>query len=232
MNELTRNITSVLTPRAALIAYSHTGYGKEIYHLELREIDERGEMGEARPVTYDFLNELTHGYAAEHNGVPYGVIPPNMLYADGRYGHMRYIWYDPPRKRMMYFGKSLGIENGEYNMPGIIYEASGTTLNVYAYKGNEPPAGKTELYAAPFFNVTRERVCLGSARAEKSADLSYDGLIKYWERIFWMSEFSHLGGAGNPTKSNLVLVTKASQKTPFDDDELKPLNVKLKNLLK
>ncbi len=232
MNELTRNLTSLLEPKAALVAYAHTEYGQDRYHLELREIDERGIMGEARPVTYDFLNELTHGYAAEHNGVPYGKIPPNMLYADGRYGHMRYVWYDPPRKRTMYFRESLAIENGEYNVPGVIYEAVDTALNVYAYKGSEPPTAETELYAAPFFNVTRERVCLGSARAEKSADLSYDGLIEYWERIFWLSEFSHLGSAGNPTKSNLVLATKAARNAPFDEEELKPLNIELKNLLK
>lgn len=232
MNELTRNLTSVLTPRAALIAYSYAEYGKDKYHLELREIDGRGVMGEARPVTYEFMNELTHGYAAEHNGIPYGAIPPDMLYADSRYGHMRYIWYDKPRKHMMYFRQSLGIENAEYRMPGIIYEAVGTSLNVYAYKGSEPPTRETELYAAPFFNVTRERVCLGSAKAKKNMDLSYEELCNYWEQIFWLSEFSHLGGTGNPTKSNLVTVTKAARNAPFDENELKPLNIKLKNILK
>lgn len=232
MNELTRNLMSVLTPRAALIAYSCVEYGKETYHLELREIDDRGVMGEARPVTYEFMNELTHGYVAEHNGVPYGTIPPNMLYADNRYGHMRYIWYNEPRKHMMYFRQSLGIENGEYLMPGIIYEAVGASLNVYAYKGSEPPTQNTELYAAPFFNVTRERVCLGSANAKKKMNLSYEELCDYWERVFWLSEFSHLGSAGNPTKSNLVTVTKAAKSAPFDENELKPLNIELKSIMK
>lgn len=50
---------------------------------------------------------------------------------------------------------------------------------------------------------------------------------------FWLTEFSHLGGGGNPTKSNLVLVTKAAKDKPFNLDELKPLNkLKLKDILK
>ena len=48
-----------------------------------------------------------------------------------------------------------------------------------------------------------------------------------------MNEFSHLGAHGNPTKSNLVLVTKAAKDRPFDLEELRPLNnLKLKDILK
>ena len=52
-------------------------------------------------------------------------------------------------------------------------------------------------------------------------------------RKFWLTEFSHLGGNGNPTKSNLVLVTKAARDRDFNLDELKQLNnMKLKDILK
>ena len=41
-----------------------------------------------------------------------------------------------------------------------------------------------------------------------------------------------LGSNGNPTRSNLVLVTKAARNKPFDLKELKPLNnMKLKDIL-
>ena len=96
-------------------------------------------------------------------------------------------------------------------------------LNVYACKDREPTE-KTELYAAPFFNVTQASVCMGSARIEKPKDLTYAKLLEYWERKFWLTEFSHLGAHGNPTKSNLVLVTKAA-KRPLN-------NLKLKDILK
>ena len=57
--------------------------------------------------------------------------------------------------------------------------------------------------------------------------------MEYWEKKFWLTEFSHLGGGGNPTRSNLILVTKAAKDKPFNLDELKPLNnLKLKDILK
>ena len=92
---------------------------------------------------------------------------------------------------------------------------------------------ETALYAAPLFNVTGSSVCLGSARIEKPRNLTYANLLEYWEKKFWLTEFTHLGGNGNPTKSNLVLVTKAARDRDFNLDELKPLNnMKLKDILK
>lgn len=133
---------------------------------------------------------------------------------------------------MMYFVSGLEIENAEYNLPGIIYEARESQLDVYAYKDDRPDR-ETDLYAAPLFNVTGSSVCLGSARIEKPRDMTYLNLLEYWERKFWLTEFSHLGGHGNPTRSNLVLVTKAARDKPFDLGELKSLrNLKLKDILK
>lgn len=229
-NELTETIHASLCPRAVLIAYTYNHERK--YFLELRSIDGKGRMGEGRPVTVDFMNEMVRSYSETHNYTPYGKIPPNLLYADSRKGSEKYVWYNPPRKRMMFFVGGLGIENAEYNLPGIIYKAEEGCLDVYAYKGDKPTYD-TELYAAPLFNVTGSSVCLGSARIEKPRDLSYERLLEYWEKKFWLTEFSHLGGNGNPTESNLVLVTKASRDKAFNLDELKPLrNLKLKDILK
>ena len=131
----------------------------------------------------------------------------------------------------MYFIPWLGIENAEYNLPGIIYQAGETQLDIYAYKGTTDEGYASN--AAPLFNVTGSSVCLGSAKLEKPKDMSYEKLLQYWEKKFWLTEFSHLGGNGNPTRSNLVLVTKAARNRPFDLEELKPLNnLKLKDILK
>ena len=82
------------------------------------------------------------------------------------------------------------------------------------------------------FNVTGSSVCLGSANIDLPKNLTYESLLQYWEKKFWLTEFSHLGGNGNPTRSNLVLVTKAARNKPFDLKELKPLNnMKLKDIL-
>lgn len=56
-------------------------------------------------------------------------------------------------------------------------------------------------------------------------------LLEYWEKRFWLTEFSHLGGNVNPTVSNLVIVTENIRNDPFDMNELKPMNKKLKDIL-
>ena len=202
------------------------------YFVEIRDIDDNGMMGEGRPVTVDFMNELVRGYSESHSTTPYGRIPPNMLWCDPRKGSEKYIWYNPPQKRMMFFHDILKIESAEYNLPGVIYEAGEHGMRIYAYKENVP-GPDTVLYAAPFFNVTGSSVCLGNARIELPKDLTYEKLLQYWERKFWLTEFTHLGGNGNPTRSNLVLVTKAARDRDFNLDELKQLNnMKLKDILK
>ena len=208
-NELTRKIKTPLNPKAALIAYASEN--DRNFFLEIREIDDRGNMTEGRPVTLEFMNTLVKGYSERHS---------------------RYVWYNPPHKRMMFFSPALKIENAEYYLPGVIYEAGEHGMRIYAYKENVP-GPDTVLYAAPFFNVTGSSVCLGNARIELPKDLTYEKLLQYWERKFWLTEFSHLGGNGNPTKSNLVLVTKAARDRDFNLDELKQLNnMKLKDILK
>lgn len=232
MNELTRKLTTRLHPQAALIAYStQNNVPNKNYFLELRAIDEEGRMGEAQPVTCDFLNEIAHDYIESFGSIPHGAIPQNMLYADVRRGSERYVWYNPPQRRIMYFKEFLQIENAEYNLPGVIYEVQNNRLNIYAYKGTEPPTPETELFRALFFNVTVAAVCLGSAKADMPKDATFENLTTYWERRFWLSEFTHLGG-GNPTRSNLVLVTKAAHNAPFDTEELIPLKMKLQKLLR
>lgn len=56
-NKLTKQINTMLHPRAALIAYSTDG--GDTYFLEVRSIDNEGTMSEGRPVTVDF-NQRTH----------------------------------------------------------------------------------------------------------------------------------------------------------------------------
>ena len=135
-NELTNTIHTTLCPRAVLIAYTYAQDKK--YFLEQRSIDAKGRMGEGHPVTVEFMNELVRNYSETYSGTPYGRLPSNLLYADTRKGSEEYIWYNPPGKRMMYFVENLGIENAQYNLPGIIYQAKETQLDVYAYKDNLP----------------------------------------------------------------------------------------------
>ena len=131
----------------------------------------------------------------------------------------------------MYFVPSLGIDNAQYHVPGVIYVAGEQSLAVYAYK-DKKLSDDTALFAAPFFNTSRESVCLGATKLKKPSNPTYSELLEYWEKKFWLTEFSHLGSGGNPTKDNLVLVTQAAKDEKFNLDELKPMNKKLKDLFK
>ena len=58
-------------------------------------------------------------------------------------------------------------------------------------------------------------------------------MLQYWERKFWLTEFSHLEGTGTRQNQTSCMVTKAARDRDFNLDELKPLNnMKLKDILK
>lgn len=228
-NKLTEELTAVMKPKAAIVAYQHEGYRTSSYYLELRRINDKGVMGAGMPVPLTFLKTISENYVDSTGGMPHGALPETMLFCDTRRGSEKYVWYDPPCKRMMYFTQSLGMENTEYHIPGVVYVAKENSLHIYAYKDKKPTA-KTELFCGPFFNTTNGSVCLGSATIKKPLNPSFGEFIRYWEKRFWLTEFTHLGGGSNPTRNNLVLVTKNAIKKDFDLDELKSAGIKIKDL--
>lgn len=137
MNELTNKLQQVMVPKAALIAYEYheNRYGSGMHYLELRPINDRGRMEAAMPVTYEFMDSLVESYTDDRRNVPHGKIPANMLWCDTRKGHERYIWYNPPGKRQMFFAGSLNIPDGTFHVPGVIYKVSGDRLDIFSYKG-------------------------------------------------------------------------------------------------
>ena len=159
-NELTRKLRTLLHPRAALIVYAEENDNHSTdddgYFIEVRDIDENGTMGEGRPVTVEFMNELVRGYSESHSVTPYGRIPSNLLWFDPRKGSEKYIWYNPPQKRMMFFHDILKIESAEYNLPGVIYEAGENRLNVYAYTDVEL-TDNSDLFVRLRFAAERKR---------------------------------------------------------------------------
>lgn len=222
-NRLSQN----LIPFVALIGYKGEENCEDDSYFECHEIDKDGVMRAGVPLSIDCISEVASSFSVEQSIVPHGVVPSNMMFFDNRVGHERYIWYNPPRKRMMFFKDDLCIENGEYFVPGVIYEVNGKgNLNIYAFKGNKP---SKVLFCAPFFNVSNGSVCLGNAKLDYPDSPSFYDYMDYWEKKFWLSEFSHLGT--NSVKGNLVLVTKNSKEKKFDVDVLLPMNITLQDLL-
>lgn len=230
MKNLTDDLKTKWHPEAVIVAYKSSGYGSARYFLESRKVDREGNLGEGKPVSKKFVDSIVKTFSASFSSTPHGVIPSTMLYIDDRPGHCHYLWYNKPAKRNMTFVKGLSIEDGEYAVPGILYEVRDTSLFVYAFKGSKPST-RRKLYRYPSFNLyDDQRVCLGNAKVEKPTDATWHSLVRYWETMYWGSTNSHLIG-GSPVKGNLGLAIKNSKES-FDTSILTPVKVTLKDLMK
>ena len=218
MNSLNDILEQRQIPEMALVVYKNDNTGS--IYIESHRINRQGRLLAGQPLTLKCITELVESLSVEQGNTPHGIIPKNLLYSNTNKGHERYLWYNPPCKRMMFFHQNLNIEDREYFLPGIIYDTDGEHLDVYAFKAKKPET-ESLLYKAPLFNVTGQKVCLGNAKINFPDNLTFEDYIMYWEKKFWLSEFSHLGGSMNPTKNNLVTVTR-NMTGSFDYDELIP----------
>ncbi len=167
MNELTKKLQQVMVPKAALIAYEYSDgrYGHGTYYLELHPINDRGRMEAAMPVTYEFMDSLVESYTDNRQDVPHGKIPANMLWCDTRKGHERYIWYNPPGKRQMFFSERLNIPDGTFHVPGVIYKVSGDRLDIFSYKGGKT-GGKQPAFPCPVLQCNGKQCLSGKRRVD------------------------------------------------------------------
>lgn len=230
MNVLSERLLEVYKPKMAIVVYE-SNLDKNNLYLERRPIKNM-QMGAGVPLSKECVSKIMNTLVTDDKNFNFGIsgaIPPNLLFIDTNIARPRLVWYRPPEKRMMYFSKPLGIEDGMMSVPGLVYMAHGESLSVYAFKGSKP---KDKLFKAPFFNVDTT-VCLGNARIAKPKNSVISDIMEYWENLFWRSEFAHILGA-NPVKGNLATITKNCIETgeKFPMDELVPSNVKLKDLLR
>ncbi|MDC2174820.1 PRTRC system protein B [Bacteroides thetaiotaomicron] len=226
MNELTKQLSTMLVPEMAIIVYSDDN--RTNLYLERRDI-RNGNMGAGKPLTEECIKDIADLALNRASKELHGIIPPNMLYADGRKGYEKFVWYEKPQKKMHYFRKNLDIPNGTLCTPSLLYVVERDVLSLYAFCGDNPDS---QLYQAPYFNVSSSYACLGNSKLPEIEEMTYQNIIAYWEKMFWQSEFSHILGT-NPIKSNLALVTKKLIKTgePFPESELIPIKLTLKKII-
>lgn len=201
-------------------------------YLEAYTINEDGTVGTGHPVSKSFIKNLCENFSKETHMVPHGVLPSNMLLADTRAGQEHYIWWNKPQKRKLYFIKDLNMEEGDYNMPAVIYEVKdGKSLYVYAFDyKRKGPSGKTRLIHGPFFNYYEDgRVCLGNSKTSYPDNPSWKDLQDYWEKMFWRSINSHL--ICKPTTKPLVSLLKKAMDAPFETAYCKPFKFTLEKIL-
>ncbi len=239
MNDLTEKILKEYQPRLAIVAYTPTVDSWNECYLESHEINKQGQLCEGKPLKQDTIQAMLDVFFDERQNRSdfKGLIPENVLKFEilpgGNY-HM--IWYRPEEKRYIHFAKDLHLKSGMAWMPAMIYSVDSNNLDVFALNSSERPTETTRLFYAPFHNVSSNgSVCLGSAKVKKPSNKTFSNVIKYWEDMFWMSEFTHLAHSKNPTKTNLNTIWKkmvGGKKTWSDLDELVEINKKtLNNIL-
>lgn len=234
MEDKTQLFATKSYPKAVMTIYetfNESEYKQQTgYYVEVREINEMGLASEAKPASIALMRDIAKTFNENYSPSPFGTIPPTLLFADSTIGHERYVWYNPPQKRMMYFVESLKMEDKEYNMPGFIYEVYNNNLRVFSFKGKKPTEA-TEILSAPAFNTSGNGdVCTGTAMKARPAKCTWEKLMLHWENIFWNSLNSHLGST-NPVEGNLTTILKECSDKPFNCSVLKKQNKTLKQLL-
>lgn len=239
MNNITDQIIRNYKPVLSVIVYDG---GNNNYYLESHNINKDGKILEGKPLKQETLNEIVDTFFDERKDRSQvdGLIPENLLSFNVLPGgNYKMVWYRPAEVRMIYFDEKLHIKSGKAWIPALIYTAERNGLNVYAIASDSRPGEVTKLYQAPFHNVASDGdVCLGNAKVKKPSQKTYLTEMKYWEDLFWLSEFSHLNGSDNPTKTNLNTVWKkllaSKEKLKWNKlGELKPYKkLTLKDILK
>lgn len=116
------------------------------------------------------------------------IIPNNIL----KYKETKklVIWYTKPNSKHLQFDATLPIQDGTYPIPYLIWKLEGNQLKIYA-SNKEPNKENTNLFHAPFLNISENReVCMGTANfTSKSND--YSKIIEKVENGFFNSIFTH-----------------------------------------
>jgi len=228
MNARTNMLMKDYKPQVAIMVY----YSGEVndYYLESHNVNDNGEILEGKPLLQETIDGMVNVFFDDkrHRSDVQGIFPQNLLnfslHSDGSY---KMAWYNPAKVRVLHFAPSLKLPTEQVWVPATLYKVDNKSLYVYSIIGEERPTEATSIYKPPFHNISDNgSVCLGNAQVAKPKENTYENLMKYWEDLFWLSEFTHING-GNKTKSNMgdlwkqIIASKLSMK--FPNDELLPM---------
>lgn len=239
MNSRTELLNTSYRPELSIIVYKSIGgdiFSSDSYYLESHQINDKGQVLEGKPLMEDTLAGIISVLHKEQKDrtILNGLIPDNLLfYKPIPGGGFNLSWYRPAEVRFFHFAAQLKLKSGKMWAPPMLYFVDAGSLHVYALKKDIRPTEKAMLLRGPFHNVADDgKVCLGNANVRKPADRGFISTIKYWEDLFWLSEFAHVNGVSNPTISPIEDVYKKmlSSKEKLKWSDLKEMRTSKKQI--
>ncbi len=222
MNDITASFGSLYFPQAAIVLYQKEGSQYECY-VEAYEMDETGRAVNGHPLSIqeagmlakalDMAGDLSNNFL-----IPKGLMPENVLHvAPGQQGYV--LWHTPAMVKELCFTEDLGLVDGPYAIPPMLWKAGKHNLRVFALSSNDRPKLATPLFEAPLFNIYSDgQVCMGTVDVRIPAEAGIEDFIGIWEGFFFKSRFSHLLREQSPVKGNIIdlfeRISGAKQKFP------------------
>ena len=235
-NNRTDTMMESYIPVLSIILYQ-TDSNPVNYYLESHVIDEKGRIGEGKPLLQETIQGMVDVFFDEQQNKQKftGFFPENMLVFSPEPGGKYFMmWHRPAEKRVMFFSQALKMRSEQTWVPAMLYCTDGKGLTVFALGSDKRPTDKTKFYRAPFFNVNEHGgVCLGNADVQKPKDRTYENLMKYWEDLFWLSEFTHVNGTDlvkTDAKKVWTKLLTSKCKLKFPTAELVPYKITFKNI--
>jgi PRTRC genetic system protein B len=233
MNNLTEDLLSEFKPKALLAIY---GKNYNDYYMESHKIMNNGGIGPGVPVSYDTIAEMVSIFHKEENKASKvsGLFPTTLIHFEQKTrGKYKMIWYNKEFRRPLFFKPETKLKSTDYNLPASIFVVDDNKLSVFCYN-NRKVTEQTELLMPVWYNTSDNGdMCLGNAKT-KLKQLTYAGLIEYWETLFYDSYFSHVNGEEKCKSKELKKAWKKATEFEFDwKTELIPYKDKtyLKDLL-
>ena len=116
---------------------------------------------------------------------------PELSYLDERtlyHSDRGTAWFEPAQERVMFFDTDdtflNGLSGGTFPQPPLVFIAVRGGLQVHACLGADRPRPETTLAVAPYYNVSRGSVCLGSGHLKSRDPQGYSD-------AFWNTAFTH-----------------------------------------
>jgi len=237
MNNRTHDFGQLYHPEKAILIYRKQQGGQQFY-VECYDFNEQGNPINAHPLS---AREAT-GFAKalqtaerKQSGflTPKGLMPTKVLYLKPENAPF-VVWKTPAQRVKLLFTSSLGLENGDYPVPALVWKAGKNSMSVFAVQDDTDFNLTTPLYHAPFFNTYENgSVCMGNVSLKMPKDCPLEDFMSIWEQAFFNSYFSHMMQNHNPVNGNMVQTYKTlcNSKKAFPAKVLRKSPYQLKHLI-